>query len=62
MTKFVGKFRKNSNYNDDYEYQRYNHTRRNDHAEIKKMLAQAQEDNREIYEDIETMISHDEKD
>ena len=62
MSKFVGKFRKNSNYNDDYEYKSYNHTRRNDHAEIKKMIAQAEASNREIYEDIEILISQDEKD
>ena len=36
MTKFVGKFRKNKNYNDDYSYDYKRH--RNEHAEIKKML------------------------
>jgi esterase/lipase len=62
VTKFVGKFRKNSNYNDDYEYQSYKHTRRNDHSEMKKMIAQAEASNREIYEDIEILISQDDKD
>ena len=62
MTKFVGKFRKNSNYNDDYEYQSYKHTKRNDHSEMKKMIAQAEASRREISEDIEIMISQDEKD
>lgn len=61
MSKFVGKFRKNSNYNDDYEYPVYNHTRRNDHSEMKKMIAQAEASRREIYEDIEIIISQDEK-
>ena len=35
MTKFVGKFRKNKDYNDDYNF---NPKRsRNEHAEIKKL-------------------------
>ena len=35
MTKFVGKFRKNKDYNDDYKY---NPKRsKNEHAEIKKL-------------------------
>lgn len=38
MTKFVGKFRKDKEYNDDYSY---NHSKyRNEHAEIKKLLTQ----------------------
>ena len=37
MTKFVGKFRKNKEYNDDYSFT--NHRRHKDeHAEIKKLL------------------------
>ena len=36
MTKFVGKFRKNKNYNDDYNYEVKRH--RDEHSEIKKLL------------------------
>lgn len=35
MTKFVGKFRKNKEYNDDYNYTPKRS--RNEHAEIKKL-------------------------
>lgn len=38
MTKFVGKFRKDKEYNDDYSYTHSKH--RNEHAEIKKLLTQ----------------------
>lgn len=61
MSKFVGKFRKNQDYKDDFEYKSYTSTRKNDHAEIKRLIAQAEADNREIYEDIEIMISQDDK-
>lgn len=57
MTKFVGKFRKNKEYNDDYAYTHSRH--RNEHAEIKKLLTQYEEE--EIMEDVEEMISQDEK-
>jgi len=43
LSKFVGKFRKNSNYNDDYNYE-YSKQPRNEHAEIKKILAQHEEE------------------
>lgn len=43
MTKFVGKFRKNSNYDDDYSYEQIKKPR-NEHAEIKKILAQHEEE------------------
>ena len=57
MSKFVGKFRKNKEYNDDYNYTHSKH--RNEHAEIKKLLTQHEE---EMMEDVEEeMISHDEK-
>lgn len=36
MTKFIGKFRKNKNYNDDYNYDYRRH--RDEHSEIKKLL------------------------
>lgn len=55
MTKFVGKFRKNQDYNDDYAYTHSKH--RNEHAEIKKILTQHEEEieedfrRKECYED-----------
>lgn len=36
MSKFVGKFRKNKDYNDDYDFS-YKKRNRNEHAEIKKL-------------------------
>jgi len=42
VTKFVGKFRKNKEYNDDYSYTNSKH--RNEHAEIKKLLTQHEEE------------------
>jgi hypothetical protein len=42
VTKFVGKFRKNKEYNDDYAYTHSKH--RNEHAEIKKILTQHEEE------------------
>ena len=42
MSKFVGKFRKNKDYNDDYNYTQSKH--RNEHAEIKKILIQHEEE------------------
>ena len=36
MSKFVGKFRKERNYNDDYNYDNKRH--RNEHSESKKQL------------------------
>lgn len=47
MTKFVGKFRKNKNYNDDYNYDNRRH--RNEHSEIKKLLSRDFEEN--LYSD-----------
>lgn len=47
MSKFVGKFRKNQDYNDDYIYAKnYLHTkkRRGEHSEVKKQLQQWEED------------------
>ena len=49
MTKFVGKFRKNKEYNDDYAYTHSKH--RNEHAEIKKILSQAEEEVQYEYDD-----------
>lgn len=42
MTKFVGKFRKNKEYNDDYAYTPKRS--KNEHAEIKKLLTQYEEE------------------
>ncbi len=58
MTKFVGKFRKNKEYNDDYAYTHSKH--RNEHAEIKKLLTQHED--QEMIEDVEEMISPNEID
>ena len=57
MTKFVGKFRKNQDYNDDYTYTHSKH--RNEHAEIKKLLTQYEDE--EMLENVEEMISPDDK-
>ena len=43
MTKFVGKFRKNKDYNDDYNFV-VKHRSKNEHAEIRKILAQHEEE------------------
>lgn len=52
MSKFVGKFRKNKEYNDDYSYTHSRH--RNEHAEIKKLKNYDIEDlfEEEEYEDL----------
>jgi hypothetical protein len=56
VSKFVGKFRKNKEYNDDYAYTHSKH--RNEHAEIKKLLTQHEE---EMLEEEQEIISQDEK-
>ena len=41
MTKFVGKFRKNQDYNDDYIYAKnflHSKRRRGEHSEVKKQM------------------------
>lgn len=43
MTKFVGKFRKNSDYKDDYNYAKSflkNKKRKDEHSEVKKQFKQ----------------------
>ena len=42
MSKFVGKFRKDRNYNDDYNYDYKRH--RNEHSEAKKQLQRVVDD------------------
>lgn len=47
MTKFVGKFRKNKDYSDDYNYAKnflHSKRRRNEHGEIKKLKNHEYED------------------
>lgn len=39
MTKFVGKFRKNQEYSDDYKTMNKKEKPRNEHGEIKKVLS-----------------------
>jgi hypothetical protein len=53
VSKFVGKFRKNKEYNDDYNYTHSKH--RNEHAEIKKLLTQYEEES--LLEETETSES-----
>jgi hypothetical protein len=56
MSKFVGKFRKNHDYRDDYEYsQKANkkkHTKHKvkEHAEVKKQIKQWELENHQDYE------------
>lgn len=59
MSKFVGKFRKNKEYNDDYSYTKSKH--RNEHAEIKKLLAQHEKEDADLWEENEVIISQHEK-
>ena len=39
MSKFVGKFRKNQDYNDDYKTMNQKSKQRNEHGEVKKVLS-----------------------
>jgi hypothetical protein len=51
VTKFVGKFRKNKDYSDDYDYTRnilHNKKRRGEHAEVKKLKNHEYEDSHEL--------------
>jgi hypothetical protein len=55
VSKFVGKFRKNQDYNEDYDYARnflHSKRRRSEHAEVKKIKNNEYEDNYE-YEEYE---------
>ena len=52
MTKFVGKFRKNKDYNDDYNFAG-NRRPKNEHAEIKKLL---KHDLEEEFEELESSL------
>lgn len=47
MSKFVGKFRKNKDYNDDYNYAKnylHNKHRRSEHAEVKKYIRNSEDE------------------
>jgi hypothetical protein len=47
VTKFVGKFRKNQDYNEDYDYAKnflHNKHRRSEHPEVKKLKNYEYED------------------
>lgn len=57
MSKFVGKFRKNKNYNDDYNYDNKRH--RNEHSESKKQLEKIWD--HWLEEEYETGISQSDK-
>jgi hypothetical protein len=59
VSKFVGKFRKDKDYNDDYNYAKkflHSKRRRTEHPEVKKQLKHQEE---EFYDDVS--VSHDEK-
>lgn len=54
MTKFVGKFRKNKDYSDDYVYAKnflHSKRRRGEHAEVKKLKNHEYEDAHENYQE-----------
>jgi hypothetical protein len=51
VSKFVGKFRKNGNYDDDYSYDKKRH--RNEHSESKKMLERMKNEEYYQYEEDE---------
>jgi hypothetical protein len=53
VTKFVGKFRKNQDYNDDYIYAKnflHSKRRRGEHSEVKKQLKHWEDENFEELE------------
>ena len=53
MTKFVGKFRKNQDYNDDYIYAKkflHNKKRKSEHSEVKKQMKHWEDESFEKYE------------
>ena len=56
MTKFVGKFRKNQEYSDDYKTMNQKNKQRNEHGEIKKVLSRDMQEGYEYDEldDFET--------
>ena len=51
MSKFVGKFRKNKDYNDDYDFEAKKKRNRNEHSEIKKLKNYNYDEILEMYDD-----------
>lgn len=51
MSKFVGKFRKNKDYNDDYDYSSSSKKSRNDRSEVKKLKNYNYDDLMQMYDD-----------
>jgi hypothetical protein len=54
VSKFVGKFRKNQSYSDDYKTMNEK-KQRNEHGEIKKVLSRDMNEGYEDYDDIERL-------
>jgi len=52
VSKFVGKFRKNQNYSDDYKTMNEK-KQRNEHGEIKKVLSRDLNEGYEDYEELD---------
>jgi predicted secreted Zn-dependent protease len=57
VTKFLGKFRKNKEYHDDYNFA-VNRRHKNEHAEIKKLLSR---DLEEELEELEASLPQDQQ-
>ena len=56
MTKFIGKFRKNKDYSDDYDYAKnflHSKSRKDEHAEVKKLKNYEYEDSFEVFDEKE---------
>lgn len=51
MTKFVGKFRKHKDYNDDYDFNNQKRRNKSEHAEIKKLKNYNYDEILEMYDD-----------
>jgi hypothetical protein len=51
VSKFVGKFRKHKDYNDDYDFEAKKKRNRNEHSEIKKLKNYNYDEILEMYDD-----------
>lgn len=51
MSKFVGKFRKHKDYNDDYDFDSRKRRARDEHSEIKKLKNYNYDEILEMYDD-----------
>ena len=61
MSKFLGKFRSEAEYSDDYEFAKQflkNKKQRNSHIEVRKMKKHNKEDHYGSYEDYEWKTKH----